>query len=538
MRGGNDVYNEIMKTQTSPSQTMSPRLYACALAVLMTLSACGGGGGGSSNSGSTPVANNPGTGTTPSNPTQPTSPTNPTDTAGYLASQNLCAVPRTGIDATTGLAYPDRQGTLKDEMTFLKGWIDTTYLWYKEVPTDINMADYTNTVDYFDKLKTGATTASGQPKDRFHYTYTTAEWNALNNASQDTGYGLTWSLNSVTAPRTWRIAIVQPGSPAAAAGLQRGDRLMAVDGIDFVSTSDETQVAKLNAGLTPDGAGKQHTLTLQRAGSNFDVALTSAVVTTTPVKNVKTIDTPTGKVGYLSFEDHNAVSEQQLIDAFTTLKNQGATDLVLDMRYNGGGLLYVASELAYMVAGPTSAGKTFERPVYNDKTAPAPTIPFLDKAYGYSTPTGTPLPSLGLKHVTVLTTGDTCSASEAVINGLRGVDVQVDLIGGATCGKPYGFTPQDNCGTTYFAIQFQGVNAKGFGDYADGFAPTCTMPDDLNHALGDTSENVLAAALSYRATGTCPAATAGLMTSVQTRLAKSPLKKIAILPTHFRQQAR
>jgi hypothetical protein len=248
------------------------------------------------------------------------------------------------------------------------------------------------------------------------------------------------------------------------------------------------------------------------------------------VKSVKVIDTPTGKVGYMSFEDHNALAEQQLVNAFTTLKNQGATDLVLDMRYNGGGLLYVASELAYMIAGPTTAGKTFQRPIYNDKTTPAAAIPFFDKAYGFSAPANSALPYLGLTHVTLLTSADTCSASEAVINGLRGVDVQVDLVGGATCGKPYGFTPIDNCGTTYFSIQFQGVNAKGFGDFADGFAPTCAASDDMTHALGDPAEGMLAAALSYRANKTCPAATAGYAGSVQMHLAKPAAKKIAIYP--------
>jgi C-terminal processing protease CtpA/Prc len=266
----------------------------------------------------------------------------------------------------------------------------------------------------------------------------------------------------------------------------------------------------------------------------MDVALTSAVVTTTPVKNVKTIDTPTGKVGYLSFEDHNGVSELQLVNAFSTLKNQGVTDLVLDMRYNGGGLLYVASELAYMIAGPATAGKTFERAVYNDKTAPDAPIPFRSTAYGFSAPRNLALPYLGLKRVTVLTTSDTCSASEAVINGLRGVDVQVDLIGGTTCGKPYGFTPMDNCGTTYFTIQFQGANAKGFGDFADGFAPTCAVPDDMAHALGDPAEGMLAAALSYRATNACPAATAARARGVPMHLARSQLKEIAIYPPRTR----
>ena len=103
------------------------------------------------------------------------------------------------------------------------------------------------------------------------------------------------------------------------------------------------------------------------------------------------------------------------------------------------------------------------------------------------------------------------------MNGLAGIDVEVIQIGSTTCGKPYGFYPQDNCGTTYFAIQFQGVNAKGFGDYADGFsadpamgAPLhgCVVPDDFTHALGDPAEARLAAALQYRRDGTCPAVAA------------------------------
>jgi carboxyl-terminal processing protease len=65
--------------------------------------------------------------------------------------------------------------------------------------------------------------------------------------------------------------------------------------------------------------------------------------------------------------------------------------------------------------------------------------------------------------------------------------------------------PAANCGTTYFSIQVQGVNNKGFGDYADGFQPTCNVVDDLAHAMGDPAESLLATALSYRANGACPA---------------------------------
>ena len=113
----------------------------------------------------------------------------------------------------------------------------------------------------------------------------------------------------------------------------------------------------------------------------------------------------------------------------------------------------------------------------------------------------------------VLTSDDTCSASESIINALRGIGVSVYQIGGTTCGKPYGFYPQDNCGTTYFSIQFRGVNALGFGDYADGFSatraaadaqanlPGCAASEDYAHDLGDTLEEKLRGAMAYRQSG-------------------------------------
>jgi hypothetical protein len=510
------------------------RFLAAAFAGLVLLSGCGGGGGGGS-SAVPPVGNIP---TTPANPADPGTPTTPATPAdpiptNFMNYANLCASPRTGVDAQ-GLSFPDRQGTLQDEMKFLRGWADRYYLWYDEIPTTVRMADYTNTLDYFAALKTPALTASGKPKDQFHFTYTTAEWDALSRAGEEVGYGLTWSRNSATAPRTWLASIVEPGSPAANAGLQRGDMLKAVDGVDFVNTSDSAGIDRINAGLFPDNVGESHRLTIQRSTTTFDVTLVSKVVASDSVKNTKVIDTPTGKVGYLTFENHNAVAEKQLIDAFNLFKSQGVNDLVLDMRYNGGGLLYIASELAYMIAGPSTAGKTFEDLIYNNKTPPDAPIRFLNTAYGFSAPNPAPagmaLPYLGLKRVTVLTTAGTCSASEAVINGLRGVDVEVNIIGGQTCGKPYGFTPVDNCGTTYFSIEFQGVNAKGFGDFADGFAPTCTVADDLGHALGDPAENVLAAALAYRATNACPASGTARASAPPMQLVRPEVKEISIYP--------
>ena len=499
------------------------RLAACTVVAAFLLSACGGGGGGGGSSAST-VSGNTGN-TTPGTIRTPDAIPN-----DYQSYANLCAKPRSGVDAITGLAFPDKQGTLLDEMTFLRGWADRNYLWASEIPTNFYMADFTNTLDYFDKLKTPAFTASGKPKDQFHFTYTTAEWNALSTASQETGYGVNWAANASKAPRTWIVADVEPNSPAASAGLQRGDMLATVDGVDFVNTTTNAGIDTINAGLYPERAGETHRFGLKRGGASVDVTLSAAVVTSASVKNARVIDTPTGKVAYLTFNDFNATAEKQLIDAFTMFQGQGVSDLVIDMRYNGGGLLGIASELGYMVAGPASANQTFERLIYNSKIPPDAPFTFAAKAYGYTAPNPVrkdqALPYLGLKHVTVLTTGDTCSASESVINGLRGIDVQVDIIGGNTCGKPYGFTPVDNCGTTYFSIEFQGVNAKGFGDYADGFTPTCTVADDYAHAQGDTSEGLLAAALAYRTSKACPTSRAS---AVPLKLVRPAAKEIKVL---------
>ncbi len=191
------------------------------------------------------------------------------------------------------------------------------------------------------------------------------------------------------------------------------------------------------------------------------------------------------------------------------------------------------------MAGPTATkGKVFERPVANDKTPQQPSLMFLSVATGYSAPQplkiGTALPSLGLKHITLLTSSGTCSASESIINSLRGVDVEVTLIGGQTCGKPYAFTPVPNCGTTYFAIEFQGVNDKGFGDYADGFAPSCAVPDDFGHALGDAQEGMLAAALANLSSHTCASGSARAR-MLQMELVRDPVHEIGVFESAVRK---
>jgi len=311
------------------------------------------------------------------------------------------------------------------------------------------------------------------------------------------------------------VAYTDPGTPAAAAGIARGAQVLRVDGVDLVNDGTQAGVNVLNAGLFPTTAGA-HTFRVLDRGATVprDVTLNASALNLVPVQNVKTLPSPYQSVGYLQFNDHIATSELQLVNAIAQLRTAGVSDLVLDMRYNGGGYLDISSELAYMIAGPArTQGMTYEQLQFNDKnpfglSAAQRTTPFHTVTQGFSAATGQPLPvlgvaSAGLGRVYMLTSADTCSASESVINGLRGVGVDVILVGGTTCGKPYGFYARDNCGTTYFPIQFQGVNQLGFGNYADGFAPTCLVSDDFANNLGDTAEASLSVALGHRATGNC-----------------------------------
>lgn len=433
---------------------------------------------------------------------------------------NQCAAPRSGIDPATGVAYEDTQGSALAEKHFLRSWTNELYLWYDEVP-DIDPAAIMDVLAYFDSQKTPVVLPNGRDKDEYHFTYDTADYYALSEAGVSGGYGIYWAIPGATPPALEVVVQrVEPGSPADLAGVRRGDRLVRADGVDLGFISTEADFVTVQRAVLPD-FGSLHELVLgdRSAGTERTVVLTAQAITINPVPVVRTQPTSTGNVGYLLFTDHIATSEAALVDAINQLDAAGVDELVLDLRYNGGGYLLIASELAYMIAGPgQTSGKVFERLTFNGKSTSnaATSIPFIDATLDYSLPPGQPLPTLGLARVYVLTTGQTCSASESVINSLRGVGVEVIQVGGDTCGKPYGFFPQDNCGTTYFSIQMQSVNEAGFGDYAAGFSPVlrpgqpagarldgCEGHDDYAHELGDPQERLFRMALRHRVDGFC-----------------------------------
>ncbi|MEK8031039.1 S41 family peptidase [Ideonella sp. DXS29W] len=490
---------------TNRLNSARPRLVAlfAATALAATLTACGGGGDG---------------GTSPFPVPPPPPPPPASDAAQVCAPTNPYR--SDALDTT-------RTGTLDNEKAWIHSYMNQAYLWFGEIPSvDASAAMFSNTSDvylsldnYFTAQLTPALTPSGKRRDQFSFTYPTKAWNDLINSGSTSGYGINWAADSWNSlPRGIRIATVEPGSPAALAGLMRGDLLVTADGAS-ADASDSAGIDTLNAALFPSANGESHRFTFTRVdGSSITRSVTSADVTLDPVPTTLVLDNAGAKVGYIVFNDHIASSEQKLIDAITALKAAAVTDLVLDLRYNGGGYLYLASELAYMVAGsgPT-AGKVFEHLQYNSKRSSETNsedakTPFYDTSCildsNFECSRRQALPTLNLSRVTVIATDSTCSASEAIINGLRGVDIDVRVIGSTTCGKPYGFTAKDNCGISYFPIEFKGVNQKGYGDYADGFTPTCPVSDDFTRALGTVEEGMLSAALYNLTHNACDVAAA------------------------------
>ena len=428
--------------------------------------------------------------------------------------EDRCAVPRVGASPVTGRTYADRQGTLDDEKNWLRAWKDENYLWYREIP-NVSGAAFATAVDYYNVLETPALVPSGKAKDRFSFSQTTEAYEQSSIGGASFGYGIRWSFVRNTVPRKLIAALITPGSQAAIKGVQRGDSVLSIDGADLVNGNTQAIIDKLNAGLSPLTNGEVHRFVLQPAdgSANRDAELVAGLVKTEPVPVQGVIQTPTGKVGYVALTTFGTDSaEAALVNTFAGLQTQGLSDLVLDLRYNGGGLLLISSQLGYMIAGPARTnGKLFSTDKFNDKlpfgifgsNLGAVQNPFLSTTQGRSVAAGQALPTLNLGRVFVLTSGSSCSASESLINGLLGVDVEVILVGSTTCGKPYGFYPWDNCGQTYYSIQISETNHKGQGDYVEGFNATCAASDDLTRPLGDIREGQLVAALARRASGSC-----------------------------------
>jgi carboxyl-terminal processing protease len=395
-----------------------------------------------------------------------------------------------------------------------KNWVRSTlnedYLFYKDAP--LTVLDPNTFTASPPELFEAYTTKALPQNDRFSFVITQAESDATFQAGTSTDLG--FALQRETGTNLIRIGFTEPNSSAGKAGVMRGGILATVNQQPAVTTLSRDQI---NA-LFNSAPGTQVKVGIQTAQNEpiTEYNLTSSTYSSVPVLINKVL--PGTNVGYLVYNNFSApVGETQLADAFKGFAQAGVTDLVLDLRYNSGGSVFIGSQLAYMVAGQAqTSNKDFLRFTYNDKrTAENVSFEFLNKLTDTADPArnNEPLAALNLQRIFVLTTGETCSVSEDFANALSGIGVKVILIGSTTCGKPYISRRTNNCALSYYPIVAVGQNNDNTPVPVSGITPTCAVADDYSKNLGDPTEKMLAAALTYQTTGSCPAGTSNAISS-------------------------
>lgn len=383
------------------------------------------------------------------------------------------------------------------QQEWLSAYMNDWYFWYSVSPNP-SPAGYADVPSYFDALLyTGNDPAFPKP-DVWSYAQSQISYDRFFGDGRTLGYGLMVAGREVEgqpdAPLYARY--VEPASPAAAAGLARGDQILTING---VPSSTVISTNNYDA-LSPTQSGTPLTLTVRNTGGDRTVTLSSAIYDIVPVANTSIVTTASGRpMGYVMVTDMLTQALNPLDAAFAQFKAAGVQEVAIDLRYNGGGLVSVASSLASYPAGSATSGKVFASLLYNDKRR-SNNEDFRFNNYASA---------LGLSRVYVLTGPRTCSASEQVINGLSPF-VDVELVGDTTCGKPVGFLPQaDGCGSVYSVVNFESVNALKEGRYFDGFAPTCAVAEDFSKPLGSSAEPLLAAARGLADGVACPVAADG-----------------------------
>ncbi len=360
------------------------------------------------------------------------------------------------------------------------------YYWYRQMPS-VSPAIFANPEAVLDY-------ARYRPLDSgFSYISTAAASQAFFGESQYLGFGFSMKF---TVGYELRVTEVFPASPASEIGFDRGSEILTLNGKTIQKTYEDGEWGTVWGG---DDAGFAVTVTFRNAAGETKSGRIAKRVVTIPTVGLVNVQQAGGKrVGYIFFKNFVEPSYAALDAAFAQLRAQGATELVLDLRYNGGGLVAVAQYLGGLVGGDRTTGEVFAQYVHNDKRA----------SQNSSIKFTKPAASFPLSRLVVITTRASASASELIINALRPF-IPVTVIGDNSYGKPVGQYGFRICERMLWPVAFSVQNARGQGDYYNGFAPDCRAADDIGHALGDPRETSLATALAWIANGTCPVAATG-----------------------------
>jgi carboxyl-terminal processing protease len=370
---------------------------------------------------------------------------------------------------------------IRDSVYF---YAETAYLWYKNLPnvSVLNPLKLSGPEEVIASVRSFSEKGSDAKNlDRWSFVMDKKAWDAVASGSSS-DFGLFYRFAS---DGNLYVRQVFAKSSAGMQGIERGWKVLTVNGITPVN--NDSFLSQFNAALSsnsllinfekPDGTQKSFTI----LDSSYQ---------TNPIQAATVFDYGTKKIGYFAFTDFlgdNTAAGLETV--FNDFKAKGVNELVIDLRYNGGGYVSLAQQLGNLIAPTTAQGKVMFTYQYNDKLA------------AYSTSTKFNVSNkLGLSKVVFITTKNSASASELIINSLK-PHMDVKIVGSASHGKPVGFPVIPVMDYVVAPVAFKTANSLGEADYYTGFTPDYPEADDLTKNFGDPNEKCLKVALEYLKTG-------------------------------------
>ena len=414
--------------------------------------------------------------------------------------------------------------SLSARQDFAKSVIDEWYLFPSLVDNSVNKAAYGDVQSYIDAL---VKPARDQSKDRY-FTYITSikEEDAYYNSGSTAGFGVRLAYD--TASSRVYVAEAYEGAPALNAGIDRGTEILS---IGTTAGNLQTVSSLLASGgpqavsdaLGPSTPGTTRVLRVNIKGTISNLTVTKADYSLDPVSNrygAQIIDDGGKKVGYINLRTFITLADADLRAATATFKAQGVTEVIVDLRYNGGGLVSI-SELFGDLLAANKVGQVFSYTTFRDS-----------KASNNSTRTFAARPeAIAATKIAFIGYSGTASASELLANSfIPYLGTNTALIGANTYGKPVGQIAVDKtaCDDRMRVIAFKTENANRQGEYFTGlasvFPKTCAAGDDLTHQLGDPNETAIKAALDFLGGRACtPIASGGGIAPLSVAPTRKPL---------------
>ena len=401
--------------------------------------------------------------------------------------------------------------------------INEFYLFPSLLDTTVNKASYNDVQSYIDAL---VAPARAQSRDRF-FTYITsiAEENALINSGSSAGFGIRLAYDTGNN----RVFVIEAyeNAPAFPQGFDRGTEILSINGASVSSLMASGGPQAVVDALGPSTAGLTRSFSIRSAaGVTSNVSVTKAEYELDPVSDrygVKILNDGGRQVGYINLRTFIVNSAgPQLREAVEQLRTQGITEVILDFRYNGGGLVSVAELLGDLV-GADKVGQVFSRTTFRASLASNnETRNFASQPQ-----------AIAATKIAVIGTGSTASASELVANSfIPYLGSNTALIGSNTFGKPVGqiARDRDTCDDRLRVVAFQTENRDGGSNYYSGlktaYTRTCAAEDDIFTPLGDPAEDSVAKALDFLAGRSCTAIAAEASKGVQSARTVSPTKEL------------